>query len=708
MAMMSSFNTSKHNYHSIVNVNDEEFIPLTTKRENLSEKRPWYLWIPVFLVGVFAAAIFFVLSSSTTITTDSSAVEDSQLTISSSPDQVDQWSVWKEDLVAAAQHFPSDIREAWQKNEHNNNEQQAVLLQQTWESPQQAQAWWQDISSSAQEFFKNVQQSTKEDATKAGEWLNSAENATQEWTQDEANKAGKWLDKEGQATKEWAGDASEKAKEWGDEAGKATKEWAGEAEEEAGDLWGHAVNKTEELAHDTSKEAKHFGKHAAKNTKEWTENAENTTGTWLHEGSEKAGDWFKDEETKASHAASTAGHWIGKEAKNTGQWFKKEGNATLHGAEEAGEWIGDETKRAANSTEEWFAKESNVTEKWITHEARASAAWFKKEAQDTGRWFRKEGNATGRWFKKEANATENFVATESNRTVHWFEADAEAVRIWWNNITHRDRVYDESLMYFNTTAAFALLVTGYGWYDSSRDFFAYQQGLDTQENQAYCAVASSAAVINSFRGRLDLPMDPIYAPFPYATQNNLFNECTDLNVAVHNDTFDGIRHAPGGLNLDQSKALLECNLPSTGWTVEAHHVDPNVVSLDDMRKDLVLSLMSPASRVIVNYNRAAANQEGGGHFSPLGGYSHERDSFLLMDVAKYKYPFVWIPAPVLYRSMMTVDACGSIHSPSTKQVELKSSHPELAEPKSSRDLSKAVSKLGCKAAFRGYLIVKQL
>lgn len=229
-----------------------------------------------------------------------------------------------------------------------------------------------------------------------------------------------------------------------------------------------------------------------------------------------------------------------------------------------------------------------------------------------------------------------------------------------------------------------------------------------QENQAYCSVASAAAVINSFRGRVELPMDPSFSPYPYATQNNLFNECTDKNVIVHNETFDGIRHAPGGLNLDQTKALLDCNLPKVEWSIEAYHVDPSNISLDEMRKDLVLALMSPASRVIVNINRAAANQVGGGHFSPLGGYSHERDSFLLMDVAKYKYPYVWIPASILYRSLMTVDSCGSLSKSPEDQVDLTFSHPELARPQSSRDLTKAMSKLGCQAAYRGYLVVKQL
>ena len=34
------------------------------------------------------------------------------------------------------------------------------------------------------------------------------------------------------------------------------------------------------------------------------------------------------------------------------------------------------------------------------------------------------------------------------------------------------------------------------------------------------------------------------------------------------------------------------------------------------------------------------------------------DTLLVMDVAKYKYPPVWIPTPRLYDAMGTTDPCG--------------------------------------------------
>jgi Phytochelatin synthase len=275
------------------------------------------------------------------------------------------------------------------------------------------------------------------------------------------------------------------------------------------------------------------------------------------------------------------------------------------------------------------------------------------------------------------------------------------------NVTDRKNVVDESLLYLNSTFAFTLLADEYGWYDLSRDFFIMQQGWDVQENQVYCPLATAAAILNSLRGMLTLPTDPLYNPYPYATQNGLFNRCTDRNVILRNTTFDGILAAPGGLSLDQTEALLKCHLPSDSWSVDARHVDPSVISIDQMRKALVLSLMSPSSRVLVNFNRAMANQVGEGHFSPIGSYSHAKDAFLIMDVAKYKYPPVWMPTSVLYRALSTVDACGTWDYPYS-QVKLLSSHPELLKPRTPEDLTAAFRKLGCKATFRGYIIVKQL
>jgi Phytochelatin synthase len=60
--------------------------------------------------------------------------------------------------------------------------------------------------------------------------------------------------------------------------------------------------------------------------------------------------------------------------------------------------------------------------------------------------------------------------------------------------------------------------------------------------------------------------------------------------------------------------------------------------------------------VIVNYLRKAIGQEKFGHISPLAAYDAEADRFLILDVARYKYPPVWVTAGDLFNAMNTTDS----------------------------------------------------
>ncbi|MGQ4001563.1 phytochelatin synthase family protein [Francisellaceae bacterium CB299] len=58
----------------------------------------------------------------------------------------------------------------------------------------------------------------------------------------------------------------------------------------------------------------------------------------------------------------------------------------------------------------------------------------------------------------------------------------------------------------------------------------------------------------------------------------------------------------------------------------------------------------------MNYNRADMGAVGGGHFSPLAAYNPGADSWLLMDVARYKYPPAWIKTSDLYKAIQANDS----------------------------------------------------
>jgi hypothetical protein len=58
----------------------------------------------------------------------------------------------------------------------------------------------------------------------------------------------------------------------------------------------------------------------------------------------------------------------------------------------------------------------------------------------------------------------------------------------------------------------------------------------------------------------------------------------------------------------------------------------------------------------VNFLRKALGEERGGHISPLGAYDEKADRFLIFDVARYKYPPVWVKTSDLFDAMNTTDS----------------------------------------------------
>ena len=61
------------------------------------------------------------------------------------------------------------------------------------------------------------------------------------------------------------------------------------------------------------------------------------------------------------------------------------------------------------------------------------------------------------------------------------------------------------------------------------------------------------------------------------------------------------------------------------------------------------------SYIIVNFDRESLYGVRNGHISPLAAYNEETDRFLLLDVARYRYPPVWIKAVDLFEAMNTKD-----------------------------------------------------
>jgi Phytochelatin synthase len=172
-------------------------------------------------------------------------------------------------------------------------------------------------------------------------------------------------------------------------------------------------------------------------------------------------------------------------------------------------------------------------------------------------------------------------------------------------------------------------------------YFAIADNFVTQKTQAYCGVASMVMVLNALG--VPAPTTPEYQPYHTFTQDDLLDEKTDavLPRAVL---------ARQGMTLDQLGMLLALHPVA----IEVHHAAD--AGLDAFRASARDYLRAKDHFVLVNYLRKALGQQTGGHISPLAAYDAQADRFLILDVARYKYPPVWVKAADLFDAMNTTDA----------------------------------------------------
>jgi hypothetical protein len=172
-------------------------------------------------------------------------------------------------------------------------------------------------------------------------------------------------------------------------------------------------------------------------------------------------------------------------------------------------------------------------------------------------------------------------------------------------------------------------------------YFPIASNFVTQKTQAYCGVASMTMVLNALK--IPAPSTPEYEPYHTFTQDNLLNEASD--AILPRDVL-----ARQGMTLDQLGGVLALH----PVTVEIHHAADG--GLEAFRSSARDALAAKDHYVIVNYLRKTIGQEIGGHISPLAAYDDKSDRFLILDVARYKYPPVWVKTADLFAAMNTPDA----------------------------------------------------
>jgi hypothetical protein len=108
-----------------------------------------------------------------------------------------------------------------------------------------------------------------------------------------------------------------------------------------------------------------------------------------------------------------------------------------------------------------------------------------------------------------------------------------------------------------------------------------------------------------------------------------------------------------GTTMLQMAALAACY----GAHQEVHFAEKS--SLENFRKEMLDVMKTKGVFVVINFKRPVLAQEGYAHFSPISAYNKKADSFLLLDVARYKYPPVWVPADTLFAAMNTTTSDNS-------------------------------------------------
>ncbi|MGI8503881.1 MAG: phytochelatin synthase family protein [Hassallia sp.] len=195
-----------------------------------------------------------------------------------------------------------------------------------------------------------------------------------------------------------------------------------------------------------------------------------------------------------------------------------------------------------------------------------------------------------------------------------------------------------NLIGFNSDEGEKLLIDS----KSREDFFPLSTQFITQNNQAYCGVASIVMVLNSLG--IPAPEAPQYKPYRVFTQENFFSNEKTKKVLPPEVV------SQKGMTLDQIGGLL------ASYSVKVNVYHAADTSLEKFRSLAAENLKQPGNFILINYLRKEIGQEKGGHISPLAAYNEQTDRFLILDVSRYKYPPVWVRAADLWKAMSTTDS----------------------------------------------------
>jgi hypothetical protein len=216
-----------------------------------------------------------------------------------------------------------------------------------------------------------------------------------------------------------------------------------------------------------------------------------------------------------------------------------------------------------------------------------------------------------------------------------------------------DAAQTDEVVYVDTPAGAKLLQTA----SVQGQFWPLMRHFQSEQIDTYCGVASSVMVLNALwdKRRIEAPAAPTTYPCSDFDQSNIFT--AEMLHKMWQFTPQKQVHSimGGGVTLDELSNLLKA--ASSSVTVETYHMDdPKVNTVKGFRDMAIAALKSTDRYVLVNFFRHGVDQAGEGHVSPLAAYDANSDRFLILDVARYKYPPGWATAAQLWTAMNSVDS----------------------------------------------------
>lgn len=164
------------------------------------------------------------------------------------------------------------------------------------------------------------------------------------------------------------------------------------------------------------------------------------------------------------------------------------------------------------------------------------------------------------------------------------------------------------------------------------DYEALNTNFVSQARRGFCGVASAVVVMNALR-----------SSGPRFTQSTFFTESASRIRGPLQVTF-------AGMSLDQLADLLRAH------RLEARLFYASDTDVNAFRSIARENLRTTGDFVLVNYQRAELGQDEIGHISPIAAYDPETDRLLILDVAAFKYPPVWVSTDALWNAMNTLDS----------------------------------------------------